>query len=257
MRLFISYRRADTQNTARALKEFLDGTPRVREVFLDFDTIPPGKDFIDAINTAIRKSDAAIVLIGEQWAGRLADGTRRIDAPDDFVRLEVASLLTGQKKVIPVLIDRAVMPPESQLPEDLKALSRLNALTLRTSHFKDDTVSVLNAAAGKTGKGLSYWRRRPLTFLGAILRIVFGALIAGAILFGALALLNISAASSGACGRLDCLLASHVGGLSQAEINATSARSLQNQYGGLVAGIVAGWVLLGAALPFLWRSLRR
>jgi hypothetical protein len=257
MRLFISYRRADTQNTARAMKEFLDGTPRVQEVFLDFDEIPAGKDFVDAINAAIRKSDAAVVLMGEGWVGPQADGTRRIDAPADFVRLEVAAMLAGGHKVVPVLVDRAGMPPENQLPEDLKPLSRLNALTLRTSHFKSDMVDLLNAVAETPGKGLNYWRRPPLNLMGIGLRLVLGAALAAIILFGGLAWFGASAAANGDCAALNCLVAEHVGGLTATEISEMPARSVQVKFGGLAAALVAGWILLGALAPFISRALRR
>jgi hypothetical protein len=239
------------------MKEFLDATPRVKEVFLDFDTIPAGDDFVEAINTALRRSDAALVLIGQEWLAPQPDGTRRIDNPADFVRKEVAAALAADKKVIPLLIDGAVMPPESQLPDDLKALSRLNAFSFRTSHFKTDMTGLLNVAAGTPGKGLSYWRRPPLNFPGVLIRISAGALVAAALLFGGLAGLDAMAASQGTCGSLNCLLAEYVGGYSPEAVAEMPARILQRDFGGITAAFVAAWTALGAAAPFLWRALRR
>jgi hypothetical protein len=257
MRVFMSYRRADTQTAARAIKEFLDATPRVKEVFLDFDTIPAGEDFIEAIHGALRRSDAALVLIGQDWMAIQPDGTRRIDNPQDFVRREVAEALAAHKKVIPVLIDAAVMPSESQLPDDLKPLSRLNAFTFRTSHFKADMASLLNVAADTPGKGLSYWRRPALTVSGGLMRVVAGALIASALMFGGLVWFDAAATSQGACGSLNCLLAEHIGGYSKSAVAEMPARILQRDFGGLTAAVLAAWIALGAAMPFLWRALRR
>jgi hypothetical protein len=258
MRLFLSYRRNDTQSTARAMKEFLDGTPRVREVFLDFDTIPAGSpDFVFAINKALKKADASIVLIGPDWAGPKPDGSTRILEPEDHVRREVANALASGGKVFPVLVDGAAMPAEGGLPDDLKRLSRVNAVPLRNAQFKDDMIDLLNAISGKRGRGFDYWRRPPLTFVGAVARIVLGGAAAAALLIGATALLEALALQRDSCGTLNCLLAQHVGGLSEAEVNATPGSTLNQRYNGLSFLLQAGVVALGAAVPFIWRAVRR
>jgi hypothetical protein len=58
--------------------------------------------------------------------GRLSssdlEGHRRLDNPDDFVRLEIAKALKRDIRVIPVLVDGVSMPQPRGLPEDLKTL---------------------------------------------------------------------------------------------------------------------------------------
>jgi hypothetical protein len=53
------------------------------------------------------------------WLGgrRSEDGTRRLDDPDDFVRLELEAALARGIRVIPVLVDRAPLPRSDSLPE--------------------------------------------------------------------------------------------------------------------------------------------
>jgi len=66
--------------------------------------------------------------LGPHWLGVAPDGSRRIDDPTDFVRLEVAQALARNIRVIPLLIDRTEMPSGNSLPEDLKTLAFRNAL---------------------------------------------------------------------------------------------------------------------------------
>lgn len=257
MRLFLSYRRNDTQLTARAMKEFLDATPRVREVFLDFDAIPPGSpDFVAAITKALKKADASIVLIGSAWAGPKPDGGTRIFDPEDHVRREVAEALASGAQVFPVLVDGAPMPPEADLPDDLNRLARVNAITLRNAAFKDDMIDLLNAIAGKRGKGVDYWRRPPLTVIGSGARILIGGFLAIALFYVALSVHDATGLSTG-CRGLNCILAQHVGGISAEELRMTPASAINQRFTGLALLLQAGIIAFGAVLPFLWRAVRR
>ena len=65
-------------------------------------------------------------------------GGRRIDDPDDFVRLEIETALTRKIRVIPVLVDGARMPRADQLPPALAGLTRRQALELNPSRFDSD-----------------------------------------------------------------------------------------------------------------------
>jgi hypothetical protein len=61
-----------------------------------------------------------------------------IDAMEDFVRREIATALKRDIRVIPVLVDGALMPRSTELPEDLKPLVRRNALRVSDIGFDDD-----------------------------------------------------------------------------------------------------------------------
>jgi hypothetical protein len=78
-------------------------------------------------------------VIGAHWLTSIdeQDG-RRLDNPEDFVRREIATALKRDIQVIPVLVDGALMPRLTDLPDDLKPLVRRNALQVSDTGFDDD-----------------------------------------------------------------------------------------------------------------------
>src|SRR5207237_9782764 len=99
-----------------------------QNVFMDIDSIRPGADFRDQINETICRADAVVAVIGHRWLGEQPDGSRRIDDPNDFVHLEIASALKCNIPVIPVLVDDAPMPKQEKLPPDIEPRVYLAAL---------------------------------------------------------------------------------------------------------------------------------
>ncbi|MFL6515935.1 MAG: tetratricopeptide repeat protein, partial [Chthoniobacterales bacterium] len=65
-----------------------------------------------------------------QWAGEQPGGSRRIDDPSDFVRLEVEYALRRNIPLIPVLVNSTPMPKPETLPAELRELAFRNALPL-------------------------------------------------------------------------------------------------------------------------------
>jgi hypothetical protein len=138
-RIFISYRRADSASAAGRLYDHLSQHFGEANVFMDIADIPPGADFVRAIEDEIGGCDVVLTVIGPQWLAIMDDnGQRRIDDPEDFVRLEIETALAGDQRVIPILVEGAQMPTRDDLPGDLKPLSRINALALSNNRFKAD-----------------------------------------------------------------------------------------------------------------------
>src|SRR4051794_21843687 len=109
--IFISYRRDDTPGEAGRLAADLGRHFGDERVFLDVATIQPGADFRQAIEAAVRNAVVVVVVIGRDWLTiRDARGQRRLDNPDDVVRLEVAAALRHEKPLIPVVVRGATMP---------------------------------------------------------------------------------------------------------------------------------------------------
>ena len=105
-------------------------------VFLDVDNIDLG---VDAIEKSVGSCDALIAVIGRSWLiSADKEGRRRLDNPEDCVRKEIATALKHGVPVIPVLVDGAIMPRSTDLPDDLKALARRQALEIRRDRFNDD-----------------------------------------------------------------------------------------------------------------------
>jgi hypothetical protein len=149
--VFISYRRQDSQSAAGRLADHLKEHMRGVPIFRDVETIEPGVDFVEAIGRALESCGVLLAVIGPRWAN-LADGAgrRRLDDPNDYTRLEIATALARQDvRVIPVLVEGAQMPGGDDLPENLKPLSRRNAIELTDKRWEYDVsqlVETLNKA---------------------------------------------------------------------------------------------------------------
>src|ERR1019366_7222492 len=136
-KLFISYRREDTEGLTGRIYDRLLGRFGRESVFIDVDTIPYGVDFVDHLAAAVSQCDILLAVMGEQWLNVCHkegphQGQRRLDKSDDFVRIEIQAALDRNIPVIPVLIGKTVMPAQEQLPTDLKKLSRRNAAEVRS-----------------------------------------------------------------------------------------------------------------------------
>lgn len=138
--VFISYRREDAAGFARALYNRLASEFGPERIFMDVDTIAPGIDFVTEITTAVGNCRTLLAVIGDEWlSAKDAEGRRRIDVPDDYVRLEIANALNRNIRVVPVLIEDTHMPGSEDLPDEIKPLARRNALRLTNARFDADT----------------------------------------------------------------------------------------------------------------------
>jgi TIR domain-containing protein len=138
-RIFISYRRDDSRGYAGRLQGDLSRRYSDEHVFRDVE-IPPGADFGEYITGLVDKCNIVLAIIGPGWLdARDREGERRIDKPDDWVRLEIERALARDGvEVIPVLVDGARLPPREELPESLLALRRRNAFELSDRRWDYD-----------------------------------------------------------------------------------------------------------------------
>jgi hypothetical protein len=151
-RIFISYRRDDAAGDAGRLADHLHRRFGKNQVFLDIDTIDPGKDFVQVLQSSLQETAAVLVVIGPRWAlARAADGTRRLDDAKDFVRLEVEASLQRPIPVVPVLVQGATMPREEDLPPSLASLATRQAATLDHAEFHDDAERLCDRLATVIG----------------------------------------------------------------------------------------------------------
>jgi TIR domain len=142
-RVFISYRREETAYPAGWLYDRL-ANRYGGQVFKDVDSIQLGDDFVEVITRAVGSCDVLLALIGDQWLTITGeDGRRRLDDPDDFVRLEIEAALTRNVRVIPILVEGARLPRADELPPSLARLVRRQALELSPARFDFDTSRLL------------------------------------------------------------------------------------------------------------------
>jgi TIR domain len=145
--VFICYRREETAFAARAIHDRVVQLER-ESVFLDVDNIDLGVDWFNVLTERVGACDALVAVIGRNWVSSAdKDGLRRIDDPDDFVRIEIEAALQRNVRVIPVLVDGAAMPKASELPESLKGLARRQGTEVSPARFEADVEKLTDALA--------------------------------------------------------------------------------------------------------------
>ena len=144
--MFISYRRDESAGyTGRIADRFTEHFGKDR-VFRDIDSIEPGLDFAEAIESAIGSSGVMLAVIGKNWLTATdAAGRERLQDPNDYVRMEIAAALQRNMRVIPVLVQGASMPGTDELPEDLAPLTRRIAFELHDTSWGDDVGRLISA----------------------------------------------------------------------------------------------------------------
>ena len=144
--IFISYRRDDTQGESGRLFDDLTRAFGPDNVFMDVADIRPGTDFRTAIETQVFSCGIFLAVIGPAWATiQNADGTRRLDDPNDFVVLEIAVALKRDIPVIPILVHNALMPAVSTLPPPLRDLAYRNAVEISHTRWSSDVRILIDA----------------------------------------------------------------------------------------------------------------
>jgi glycerophosphoryl diester phosphodiesterase len=142
-RIFISYRRQDSAYPAGWLYDRLVERFGPDQIFKDIDSIELGDDFVDTITSAVGSCDVVLALIGKKWATIKSGRERRLDDPNDFVRLEIEAALQRNVLLIPILVDGAVMPRADDLPSSVAPMVRRQALELSPNRFRSDTDTLL------------------------------------------------------------------------------------------------------------------
>jgi hypothetical protein len=130
--VFISYRRDDSADiTGRIYDRLIQHFSR-DIVFKDVDSIPLGIDFRQHLENALSQCRVLLAIMGDDWMGsERVGGKRRIDDPRDHLRLELEVALGRNIPVIPVLVRKASIPAEDQLPTSLRSLAYRNGIQIR------------------------------------------------------------------------------------------------------------------------------
>ncbi len=148
--IFISYRREDSSGHAGRLFDRLREHFGRESVFLDVVGIEAGVDFVDTLDKVLGSCDVLLAVIGREWLSCCdKQGRRRLDEPNDFIRAEISAALKRDVRVVPILVQGAEMPPTDALPEELKRLTRRQAVELRDSRWDDDVEALIAALETK------------------------------------------------------------------------------------------------------------
>lgn len=150
-RIFISYRRSDSQAWAGRLGQALADAFGDVARFFDIESIPAGENFADAIQRAVSTCQVLLALMGPAWLeAKDGKGRRRLDDPADMVRLEIAAALGKGITVIPVLLGRAQIPKADELPSEIRELVLHQALELSETRWQFDCERLIGAIERST-----------------------------------------------------------------------------------------------------------
>jgi len=143
-KIVVSYRREPDQFVAGNLSRELRRHFGEAQVIRDKESIEGGVSWKQYVLNEIDRETALLVLIGRDWSDVRDSGkNRRLDNPDDPIRLEIADALRDGAAIIPLLLENAQMPSASELPQELAPMAELNALKLRDGDWEADVAKIV------------------------------------------------------------------------------------------------------------------
>ena len=148
-KVFISYRRNDRAVLAGRIRKQLEREFGGDHLFID-DNIPYGRNFVEILREEVANCSVLLAVIGPDWLGVLDEhGNRRLDSPDDFVRIEIATALERKIPVIPILVDGATVPKADQMPRGLEELVLRHGLSVGNASFRADMNKLVRGIKGQ------------------------------------------------------------------------------------------------------------
>jgi hypothetical protein len=138
-KIFLCYRREDTQWAARSIYETLSAKYGHERVFRDIDSTPAGVKYSTWIESRVGQCNVMVVLIGDGWSSARDDtGQRRLDLPQDWVRQEIEAALKRNIPIIPVRVQGARMPSDDELPSSIADLTGFQSAEVTDSRWTYD-----------------------------------------------------------------------------------------------------------------------
>lgn len=130
-RIFISYRRADSEHAALRVHERLQARFGGEAVFIDRE-MPSGIDWDERLRERVHEATAVVVLVGPRFIELFAD-----HGPDqpDVLLAEIREALDSGKRVFPLVVGAPDMPPAAKLPAAIRRLAQQNARFAPAQYF--------------------------------------------------------------------------------------------------------------------------
>jgi len=121
------------------------------QVFMDVEAIEAGADFAAVILEQVRGADAVLAVVSPGWSVAIdAEGRRRLDDPEDFVRRELEAALDAGTKIIPVLVQEADMPATGDLPDSIAPFAHRQAAVLSDRRWRAEVKELIDHITGAT-----------------------------------------------------------------------------------------------------------
>src|SRR5262245_3063211 len=165
-KIFLSYRREDTAANALGVGQYLEHEFGRKNVFIDID-MRAGTKFPTVLEQRLADCKVMLALIGPDWLNaRDEHGHRRLDNPDDWVRLEIATALRRNITVIPVRVNGAALPQRQALPDDIQGLLDHQAASITLAGFRHEMAGLARDIRSISTRWP--WRRFAALALGAL-----------------------------------------------------------------------------------------
>jgi hypothetical protein len=176
-KIFLSYRRADTQAIAERVYEGLCEYFGASNIFLDRPDIEPGQRWRDELATQIGAADTVLALIGPGWLESLQARA----ALDDVLRFELASALAQNKHIVPVLVGTTPMPDSALLPPELRGLGQFQALVINAQDIDHAMRELLGRLKPGWGLAVAWAFANQLGWLVGLLVLILALMAFGCI----------------------------------------------------------------------------
>lgn len=151
-KIFFCYRRDDSAHQAGRIFDHLSSYFGKNELFKDVDSIPLGVDFREELAKRVSRCDVLLALIGDIWLTVEDENGRRLDDPQDYVRIEIETALRRGIPVIPVLVGKEAMPPLNKLPRAIRELHYRQGLPIRPDpDFRNDLERLVRGIKEEVG----------------------------------------------------------------------------------------------------------
>lgn len=141
-KVFISYRREDSEHQTGRLFDRLAAHFSLENIFFDVESIDVGVNWRENIESRLDDTDVLVAPIGNHW---LEEFTKR-DEASDILLFELGRAISQEVPIIPVLVGKAGMPAEGDLPGVIAPILQINALRIRPGRdFHPDTDRLIDA----------------------------------------------------------------------------------------------------------------
>jgi len=132
--IFMSYRHSDSSHAAGRMFDRMVLAFGNDRVFKDVNSIQVGaRDFAMEIKQQIESARVMLVVVGNTWVHvQNKNGQRRLEDPQDYVRIELEWGLKKDIPILPILLDDTPMPDAKNLPESIMSFSKCQSTRVRS-----------------------------------------------------------------------------------------------------------------------------
>jgi TIR domain len=130
-RVFLNYRRIDSQDSADRIFERLVAWVPKNNVLMDVDkrSIVPGLPVKPQLERLVNSCDIMLVLIHNRWLAEFVERSAKHESGDilDYVRIEIKADRKELMPIVPVLLGDTPAPRSTDLPNEIQALMQRSA----------------------------------------------------------------------------------------------------------------------------------